>query len=193
MKILIIDYRPTKETADIATAAAEEHHKIHIAAAEESTDPRIKRTYKIGNSIDRAMHRMLGYISDSYHLHSTRPTSALLNHIVEINPDIIHIHDIEEHYLNLPLLAYVLSHYKIPTLLTIANPDNIYKNNKALIKRKKYNSSLFTGTLASWDLLYLAFTDKETASHELATDHPGYIIDKNAITETYLQIYETIG
>ena len=192
MKILIIDYLPDEKTAEIAIAATQHNHKVYIASAETPVDTRIRRTYTIGNSIDRIMHHAIGYLSDSYHLHSTRPTSALLNHIVEINPDIIHIHDIEKHYLNLPLLAYVLSHYKIPTLLTIGNPDNLYKNNKALIKRPRYNEELFTNTLESWDLLHLAFTDKEASRHKLTANHPGYIIDNSKAAETYLQIYESI-
>ncbi len=193
MKILIIDYKPGKGLADIYTAATASGHQVIVAAAEDSTDTRLHTDIHIGNSIDRAMHRFIGYLSDSYNLHSTRPTSTLLNRIVTINPDIIHIYNVEEPYLNLPLLAYVLTQYKIPTLITLGNPDNLYRNKRALIKRISHNSNIFTGTFASWDLLHLAFREKICADHEISAFHPGYYIDPVNPASSYCQIYEAMG
>lgn len=192
MKILIIDYKPGKELADICAYATAAGHRIEIASAIESEDPRIKPSFNIGNRADRITHHAIGYISDSYHLHSTRPTSTLLNRIVTLSPDIIHIYNIEEPYLNLPLIAYVLARYKIPTLITLRNPDNIYRNKKALIKRTAHNHGIFTATFAEWDLLHLAFEKREAAEHEISIYHPGYHIDPVNPPSSYLKIYEAI-
>lgn len=192
MKILIIDYRPGKETAEIVATATDAGHDIYVASAEEPNLPHLKRDIKIGNKADRIIHKIIGYISDSYHLHSTRPTSSLLSRIAEINPDVIHIYNIEEHYINIPLTAYVLMKYKIPTLLTLENPGKIYRDTKALIKRRRHNKELFTSTFSTWELLHIASSSKEVTEDELAADHPGYIVAEGKEAETYMRIYEAI-
>lgn len=193
MKILIIDYRPGKEIAEIVAAATDSGHDVYIASAKEPTIASIGQDIRIGNKADRIIHKSIGYISDSYHLHSTRPTSSLLSRIAEINPDVIHIYNIEDHYINIPLTAYVLMRYKIPTLLTVENPDCICKNTKALIKRERHNKALFKATFTAWELLHIASSSKEATGHELIEDHPGYIVSANNRAETYVRIYESIG
>lgn len=193
MKILIIDYLPDSDTAEIAITATSAGHAVGIASALPPSDSRIRRNITIGNSLDRSLHNLLGSISDSKHLHSTRPTSALLNHIAETDPDIVHIHDIDHGYLNLPLMAYVMTRYKIPVLLTIGDPDRMYCHERALIKRPQYNLTLFESVLSGWELLHFAVTRREYADHQLTMHHPCYTLPDKDQAAAYLAIYENIG
>lgn len=192
MKILIITYNTGKEIAEIIKKANASHHEIIVAAAEKQEITAPSPAIKIGTKADRLIHRTLGYISDSYHLHSMRATSTLLDRIAEERPDIIHIYTLDGDYLNLPMLAYVLMRYKIPTLLTLSNPADIYQTRKALIKRESYNRKLYNKILSDWELLHIAFENREMTCHELTDPHPGYIIDQADPASSYLEIYETI-
>lgn len=62
------------------------------------------RLIKVGNKFDVYSHYILNRFFDREGLGSVFPTKRLIGKIKEISPDIVHLHDIHDHWLNYPLL-----------------------------------------------------------------------------------------
>ena len=63
-------------------------------------------------------HYVEGRFFDREGLASRKSTSTFLKMVDEIKPDIIHLHNIHDHYLNYPLLFEYLAEQKIPVVWT---------------------------------------------------------------------------
>ena len=57
-----------------------------------------------GGKRDYLTHNILSRLTDSECLHSTIATKRLLNWIESIKPDIVHLHNLHGHYLNIEIL-----------------------------------------------------------------------------------------
>lgn len=66
--------------------------------------PSNSRTIKVGNYLDACIHYAGQRLFDNEGLHSKGYTKELIKKIEEINPDIIQLHNIHDHWLNYPLL-----------------------------------------------------------------------------------------
>ena len=75
-------------------------------------------TYKVGNKWDMYVHYFENRIFDREGLSSRRATKALIQHIEEIKPDIISLHNIHDHYLNYELLFRYLNKTDIKVVWT---------------------------------------------------------------------------
>ncbi|MBR1401278.1 MAG: glycosyltransferase [Prevotella sp.] len=73
---------------------------------------------KIGNQWDVYLHYAMSRFFDMEGLMSRRATRKLVQEINRIKPDVIHLHNIHDHYLNYPLLFEYLSKSKIPVVWT---------------------------------------------------------------------------
>ena len=73
---------------------------------------------KIGNQWDVYRHYLEGRYLDNEGLASRKPTAAFLKTIEDIKPDITHLHNIHDHYLNYPLLFEYLAEKRIPVVWT---------------------------------------------------------------------------
>ena len=81
-------------------------------------NPSKSKLIKIGKQWDVYRHYAEGRYLDKEGLASRRPTAAFLKTIDEIMPDIVHLHNIHDHYLNYPLLFEYLAKKRIPVVWT---------------------------------------------------------------------------
>lgn len=73
---------------------------------------------KIGSQWNVYLHYAFSRFGDLEGLLSKNATRKLLKEIERINPDVIHLHNIHDHYLNYPILFTYLSKRKIPVVWT---------------------------------------------------------------------------
>jgi len=73
---------------------------------------------RIGDDWDMRWHGIETRLLDNHGLASRRVTRHFINQIEEINPDIIHLHNIHGYYLNYPLLFDYLKCWKGPVIWT---------------------------------------------------------------------------
>jgi len=73
---------------------------------------------KIGSQIDTIIHGLQTRIFDRHGLGSQSATKAFVKRIKEINPDIIHLHNIHGYYLNIEILFDFLVSYNKPVVWT---------------------------------------------------------------------------
>lgn len=74
---------------------------------------------RIGNDWDMRWHGVETRLLDNHGLASRRVTRHFIRQIKEINPDIIHLHNIHGYYLNYPLLFQYLKEWGGPVVWTL--------------------------------------------------------------------------
>ncbi len=74
---------------------------------------------KIGNKKDMYLHGLQTRILDNHGLASRQATCRLVEHLKEIRPDIIHLHNIHGYYLNYPILFNYLKEANVPVVWTL--------------------------------------------------------------------------
>jgi putative colanic acid biosynthesis glycosyltransferase len=74
---------------------------------------------KIGSSLDKYAHFLKTRLTDRHGFGSKRATMAFIKKIKEINPDIVHLHNIHGYYLHVKLLFEYLSEAGIPVVWTL--------------------------------------------------------------------------
>ena len=102
---------------DIAKTAVDYGWESYIAYGR-SSRPSISNEVRIGSKKDVYLHYLADKLWDCEGLASRRATKELILKIKEIQPDIIHLHNIHDHYLNYPLLFEFLIEYKRPVVWT---------------------------------------------------------------------------
>lgn len=78
----------------------------------------VSHQFRIGNQLDTYMHYAEHRLFDNEGLSSRKATNKLIRQIEEIHPDIIHLHNIHDHYLNYPLLFRYLATLNTPVVWT---------------------------------------------------------------------------
>lgn len=73
---------------------------------------------KVGGKIDTYIHYLYDRILDMEGRGSVRPTKKLIEQIKAINPDIVQLHNIHDHYLNYPILFEYLNQTNIKVVWT---------------------------------------------------------------------------
>lgn len=79
----------------------------------------ISNSILIGNVIDRNLHLMLSYHSGLNGCFSNLTTKKFLKKIEDINPDIIHLHNLHNSFINLKMLFNYIKVKKIPVIWTL--------------------------------------------------------------------------
>lgn len=74
---------------------------------------------KIGNKIDRLVHRIINRIMLADGKGSYIATKKFINEVNNIRPDVIHLHNIYNSYINIPILFDFLADYGRPIVWTI--------------------------------------------------------------------------
>lgn len=74
---------------------------------------------KIGNKWGIYNHVLQTRLFDKHGLASQKATQKLINEIIKIKPDIIHLHNIHGYYINYPILFHFLSNYNVPVIWTL--------------------------------------------------------------------------
>lgn len=80
--------------------------------------PSVSTQIRIGNKFDTYIHYAANRLLDREGLCSGIATRHLIEQIRNIRPDIIHLHNIHDHYLNYPLLFEYLAESDIPVVWT---------------------------------------------------------------------------
>lgn len=80
--------------------------------------PSVSTQIRIGSKLDTYIHYAAHRLFDREGLMSKGATRKLIKQIDEIKPDIIHMHNIHDHYLNYPLLFEYLAKADIPVVWT---------------------------------------------------------------------------
>lgn len=74
---------------------------------------------KVGNNIDNYVHVAKTRIFDIHGLGSKKATSDFIGKVEELNPDIIHLHNIHGYYLNIEVLFQYLKSANKPVIWTL--------------------------------------------------------------------------
>lgn len=82
-------------------------------------NPSKSHLIKVGNKLDMYMHYGEQRIRDNEGLCSRRATKQLIKRICEINPDVVQLHNIHDHYLNYRLLFEYLNKTDIKVVWTL--------------------------------------------------------------------------
>lgn len=81
-------------------------------------NPSQSNLIKVGNQLDVYAHYAKSRLFDGEGLGSKSATRKLISHIKELNPDIIHLHNIHDHWLNYPILFEYLASITTPIVWT---------------------------------------------------------------------------
>ncbi|MEA4821216.1 MAG: glycosyltransferase [Erysipelotrichales bacterium] len=73
----------------------------------------MKNVYRFYDALGFYKHVILGVLFDKHGLYSKNNTKKIINKIEEINPDIVHIHNIHGFYCNYPMLLDYLKNKKV--------------------------------------------------------------------------------
>lgn len=88
-------------------------------ASPDKTVLNARHGYKIGNIIDHKLHALLSRIHGMQAYFSDIPTNNLLKWIEQIKPDIVHLHNLHNNYINLNRLMSFLANKDIRTIITL--------------------------------------------------------------------------
>lgn len=103
---------------EIGIVAMKNGWKSYIAYARNERLSKSEKI-KIGNSIDITLHGLRTRFLDQHGFGSYKATKNFIEQIKNINPDIIHLHNIHGYYLNIELLFQYLSIAKKPIIWTL--------------------------------------------------------------------------
>lgn len=81
-------------------------------------NPSKNKVLRIGCMLDTYTHYLLHRFFDKEGLGSRRATKKLIKQLDSIKPDLVHLHNIHDHYLNYPLLFDYLAGNNIPVVWT---------------------------------------------------------------------------
>lgn len=110
--------RIMKEIGEIAQAAGWESY-IAYSGARDGVPQHSSHLIPVGNKLDLAVHAVATRLFDAHGLVSHRATKQLIRRIREIDPDIIHIHNVHGYWLNYPLLCQYLRESGKPVIWTV--------------------------------------------------------------------------
>lgn len=75
--------------------------------------------YKIGNKLSVYNHYFWSRINDSEGRHSSSATRSLVKYLREINPDVVHLHNLHGHYVNIDILITALAKWGGKVVMTM--------------------------------------------------------------------------
>ena len=101
---------------DIALEAENRGHECYIAYGHGTTT--YHRAYQIGTYVERKSHNVLSRLTGRQALYSVRGTKLFIRWIKDLQPDVIHLHNIHGHYLNMEILFEFLKRYDHPVIWT---------------------------------------------------------------------------
>lgn len=104
--------------ADIHSILVEQGHESYIAYGRDSLKP-IESTIKIGSKLDNYVHLAVTRLFDQHGFGSKQATKEFLEKIEQLNPDIIHLHNIHGYYVNIEELFNYLKKANKPVVWTL--------------------------------------------------------------------------
>ena len=82
-------------------------------------NPSTSNLFHVGSRWDEMRHGVVSRLFDNHGLMSQKATKSLLQFVRNVNPDIVHLHNIHGYYLNYPLLFQYLRQHDIPVVWTL--------------------------------------------------------------------------
>ena len=110
--------RIMKEIGEMAIAAGWESY-IAYSGARDGVPQHSSRLVPVGNKFDLALHAAATRLFDAHGLVSRRVTRAFIRRMQEIDPDVVHIHNVHGYWLNYPLLCQYLRESGKPVIWTV--------------------------------------------------------------------------
>jgi len=107
-----------RELGEMAISEGWESY-IAYSGARDGIKPHSSRLLPVGNRLDLLWHWIVTRLFDAHGLASRRSTRQFIRRIKEIDPDIIHIHNIHGYFLNYPLLCDYLAACGKPVIWTV--------------------------------------------------------------------------
>ena len=92
---------------------------IAYSGARDGVPPHSSKLVPVGNKADLALHLLATRLLDAHGLASGRATESFIRRIKEIDPDVIHIHNIHGYFLNYPILFRYLAESGKPVVWTV--------------------------------------------------------------------------
>lgn len=111
----------TKSTGRIAAAISSELKKngFECETAYGRGHNNVEDSYRMGRDIDVIRHIIIARLFDMEGYGSAKATEKLIEHIKEVQPDIIQLHNIHGYYVNIILLFKFLKEYNKPVVWTL--------------------------------------------------------------------------
>lgn len=107
-----------RELGEMAISAGWESY-IAYSGARDGVKPHSSKLVPVGNRLDLLWHWVVTRLFDAHGLASKRATRKFIERIKEIDPDVIHIHNIHGYFLNYPELCDYLSRSGKPVIWTV--------------------------------------------------------------------------
>ena len=107
-----------KIAENIGLALMHQQHESIIAYGRNSRKS-ASQTIKIGNSFDQALHGIKSRLADQHGFGSKKATEILVQQMVDLQPDIIHLHNLHGYYLNIDVLFRYLKTTNIAVVWTL--------------------------------------------------------------------------
>lgn len=108
----------TGKIAEQIGLCAQSHGWECYVAFGRSANPSALKNIKVGNMFWTVEHFAENRLLDNEGLASRIPTKRFLKEIDKIHPDVVHLHNIHDHYINYRLLFSYLAKKKIPVVWT---------------------------------------------------------------------------
>lgn len=108
----------TGKIAEQIGLCAQKHGWKSYIAYGRMMNPSKNELVRIGNAFDVYEHYAEARLLDNEGVASRGATRRLLKSMDEIQPDVVHLHNIHDHYLNYPMLFRYLAEKKIPVVWT---------------------------------------------------------------------------
>lgn len=110
--------RIMKEIGELAIASGWESY-IAYSRARDGEPQHSSKLVPVGDRLDLALHAVATRLLDAHGLASRRATRELIRRIREIDPDIVHIHNVHGYFLNYPMLCDFLQQFGKPVIWTV--------------------------------------------------------------------------
>ena len=107
-----------RELGELAQAAGWESY-IAYSRARDGVPQHSSKLIPVGSKFDLLVHWLATRLFDAHGLASRRATRQLIRRIGEIDPDVVHIHNVHGYFLNYPLLLDYLAQRGKPVVWTV--------------------------------------------------------------------------
>ena len=102
---------------DLQRSCAENDIACYVAYAKASDD--VSGGFKIGSKIENFLHAVLCRLAGKQAYFSVFATKRLLHYMDNLNPDVVHLHNLHSNFINLKVLLKYLAQKNIRTVITL--------------------------------------------------------------------------
>ena len=103
----------------IGQVASQNGIEMYYAYAKSTNSNLQEKTFRIGNTFDHKRHAVYSRLFGRQGQYSSLATRKLLAWINEVKPDIIHLHNLHNNYINISILFNYVKQHRIKTVITL--------------------------------------------------------------------------